>query len=124
MLIMSTLARQKGKPLMLFNTTWSTPSGKHKAALVALTLGVVDALNKWSPTTESEDTMNRMNDILPAGWPYTIAVIEPGEDAHMAIETALMKTPKNCGLVLCACAVNDYKLLFAALNVQQNRQLV
>lgn len=121
MLIMSTLARQTGRPLMLFNITWSTPSGKQKATLVALVLGVLDELNCWHPTPESEDTMGRMNDVLPAGWPYTVSVHQLHTDARSSLNDALAKTPKKCGLILCTSSVQDYKAMYAALNVQDSR---
>jgi len=121
MLIMSTLARQIGKPLMIFNTTWTTPAGKQKATMLALVLGVMDDANIWHPTTESEDTMNRFNDLLPTNWPYTVLVSPAGRDGRIALEEALCKTPKECGALLVASTVQDYKSLHAALNIQGGR---
>lgn len=123
MLIMSTLARQQGKPLMLFNTTWTTANGKQKATLVALVLGVIDELRHWHPTTESEDTMNRMNDILPAGWPFTVSVAEGDKPPRRALEDALFRTPKNCGLIICTGAIDDYKGIYQELNIQGGRPI-
>lgn len=124
MKIESSVARQKGVPLMIFNTTWSVATGAHKTRLVALVLGVIDDQNLWHPTEKSEDTMNRFNDVLPELWPYTCAVVRPGMNPAVAIRQALMKTPKQCGLLLCTCDVNDYKAAYHELNVQTVRQMV
>lgn len=126
MTIHSTVAKQTGKPLMIFNALHTSRRGNERVHLAAVTLGVMDGFT-WKPTEESEETIGRFNSLMAPDASYTVLHYPPDfpvENVAKELFRFKKKTPSGCAILICVCDLPVYKALYYALNVDVRRNLL